>query len=71
MKNKEVQKLKHGVYRLHWKSGGYSLATVGSLENGNRWFACANWVSGSDEGIAASGEDWKTVKKAVLIESRK
>lgn len=66
----EVQKLKHGVYRLYWSARTYSLASVGSLHDGSRWFACANWTSETEEGVTGSGDDWNSVVKAVLIESR-
>lgn len=70
MTKEEVQKLKHGVYRLYWSARTYSLASVGSLHNGDRWFACANWTSGDTGGIVASGDYWDKVEKAVLIEAR-
>lgn len=70
MTKEEVQKLNHGVYRLYWSARTYSLASVGSLQNGDRWFACANWTSETKEGITGSGDDWNSVVKAVLIESR-
>jgi hypothetical protein len=41
---KDVQKLYHGCYRIFWKSGGYSIAAVGSLPDGTRWMAPTNWV---------------------------
>lgn len=34
-----------GLYVLHWKSGGSSLASVGMDENGKRWFATINWIT--------------------------
>lgn len=71
MTKEEVQKLEHGVYRLYWSARSYSLASVGSLHNGDRWFACANWTSKDGDGLIHFREDWGIVKKAVLIESRK
>ena len=68
MTTEEVQKLRHGVYRLYWSPRTYSLASVGSLHNGDRWFACANWVSGDKEGITS--QSWEGVVRAVLIESK-
>ena len=47
MNYSDVQELKHGIYRIHWKEGGSSLAAVGSDVAGNRWLAATNWVSGS------------------------
>ena len=70
MTKEEVQKLNHGVYRLYWSARTYSLASVGSLHNGDRWFACANWTSKDGEGIISFREDWESVQKAVLIGAR-
>lgn len=70
MTKEEVQKLKHGVYRLYWSARIYSLASVGSLNDGSRWFACVNWTSETGEGVIGSGADWNGVVRAVLIECR-
>lgn len=70
MTKEEVQKLKHGVYKLYWDTGGYSLASVGGLHNGDRWFACSNWTSKDKNGIIGTGEDWNMVIEAKLIKSR-
>ena len=53
----DVKKLEHGLYRLHWKTGGTSLAAVGSDRHGSRWFAATNWVSGISF-------DWLDVERA-------
>lgn len=66
MTQREVQKLGHGLYRLFWKSGGMSLASVGSLHDGRRWFACTNWVSKESDGIACTS--WRLVDHVVLVE---
>ena len=66
MKKEDVQKLNHGLYVIHWKKksgGGTSLASVGSLRDGSRWFAPTNWIS---EG-KAFGKHWKSVKKAIQV----
>lgn len=34
-----------GLFRIHWASGGSSLAAVGMMENGDRWIAPTNWIS--------------------------
>lgn len=70
MTKEGVQKLKHGVYRLYWDSRNYSLASVGSLSDGSRWFTPCNWTNEDADGIVGHGNDWNMVKKAVLIESR-
>ena len=63
MKKKDVQELKHGLYRIHWKSGGSSLASVGSMPDGARWMAPTNWVSGS----SASRDVWRAVESVDLL----
>jgi hypothetical protein len=68
MTRKETQNLLHGVYRLYWRSGGCSLASVGSLHNGDRWFACANWTSEKTRGIVVANDWWRKVVRAELVE---
>jgi hypothetical protein len=65
MTKKEVQKLDHGLYYLYWKSGGFSLAAVGSLHSGDRWYAATNWTNVSTTGIAST--NWKMVEKVSPI----
>jgi hypothetical protein len=68
----QVAKLEYGVYRLHWKEGGSSLAAVGGDEAGWRWYAPCNWVThpvSRDGGRILS--DWASVASAVLIRSTK
>lgn len=59
MNQLEAKTHKHGLYILHWKGGGSSLAAVGSLHDGRRWFAPVNWTSKDPTGIAST--DWRTV----------
>lgn len=40
----EILGCPHGIYKVFWKSGGFSLAAVGSLHDGTRWFAPTNWT---------------------------
>ena len=42
----------HGLYRIHWKSGGDSLAAIGVTRDGGRWLAPVNWVS------PATSDNW-------------
>jgi hypothetical protein len=56
-----------GVYRLFWHRGGCSVAAVGMLSDGSRWYAPANWTSPDAGGVASA--DWSPVKSAELIES--
>lgn len=34
-----------GCCLIHWKEGGHSEAVIGQLEDGSRYFACANWTA--------------------------
>jgi hypothetical protein len=67
MKPHQVAKLPLGIYRLHWRSGGFSLASVGQLHNGHKWFACANWSSDSIRGIASTL--WEEVVRAEIVQA--
>lgn len=58
-------KLNHGLYKIYWKDGGCSLASVGSLHSGKRWFAPCNWTS-KDHSIASSA--WNKVKDVERVE---
>ena len=58
----EAKKLNHGFVRLHWKEGGNSLAVVGSLHDGRRWFAPANWTAETPGGIGSI--EWRMVERA-------
>jgi hypothetical protein len=40
-------RLAPGLYRVHWISGGSSLAAVGCNADGTNWLAPINWVSPS------------------------
>lgn len=33
-----------GLYRVHWKKGGASLAAIGQASDGSRWIAPTNWT---------------------------
>lgn len=68
MTRNEVQQLKHGLYVIHWKSGGASLAAVGSKENGDRWLACCNWVTTTENSNNSTNFNiWGHVSKVGLI----
>lgn len=57
----EATRLKPGLYRLHWDSGGSSLASVGCLNDGVNWFAPINWVAEWPGGIASTA--WELVDR--------
>lgn len=65
MKKKEAAKLAIGLYRIHWKSGGSSLAAVGHLVDGEAWFAPTNWATNSINRIGWT--EWKMVKAVEII----
>jgi len=62
MTKRQAQKLRHGLYRIWWKSGGNSLASVGSMRNGDRWLAPTNWI---DE--RKHTDMWDKVQKITAI----
>jgi hypothetical protein len=65
MRMDEANKLKCGVYYLHWEGGGGSQATVGILRDGSRWFAPCDWISQTPAGIACTA--WNLVSRAELV----
>lgn len=68
MTKEKVTKLKHGIYRVFWKSGGSSVASVGSTGSGKRWLAATNWIAEDDKypKIAAT-HMWGQVKSVVFL----
>lgn len=62
MTDEEARFLDCGLYRLHWVSGGPSLAAVGQLHDGRRWFAPVNWTADASDGVALSA--WQLVARA-------
>lgn len=60
MKEADLGNVEHGVYVLFWKSGGESLAAVGSDRSGKRWYAPTNWVS-------VPSYNWRLVSKVEEI----
>lgn len=57
--------LDHGIYEIHWKDGGTSIAAVGSLPNGERWLAPINWTIG--QGNAPLTARLASIKCAVRL----
>jgi len=39
------EQVKPGLYRVFWKSGGSSLASVGMKADGGMWLAPINWIT--------------------------
>ena len=63
MTKREANKLQHGIYRIYWKRGGSSLASLGSNFKGDRWIAPTNWISGS------SSSHWRLVDRVEFLMS--
>ena len=63
MNKLEVQNLDHGLYMIYWKSGGESLAAVGSMANGDRWMSPINWVTPGTDSI----KYWHQVEKVDFL----
>lgn len=66
MTEAKVKKLKLGLYKIFWNSGGYSFAAVGQTYNGEAWLAPTNWVNVCS-GFTAGQKTWRMVKKVELI----
>jgi len=68
MTKDEVQTLRHGLYLIHWKNGGKTLAAIGSKYNGDRWICCTNWTSAADKGTDTyKQETWDAIDKVGVI----
>lgn len=69
MKKEDVAQLPVGLYVIHWKEGGISLAAVGMGQDGDRWLAPTNW-----QAPAQGQKAWRMVEKAervgVMLNSR-
>lgn len=57
-----------GAYRIYWKDGGYSIAVIGNLQNGTKWYAPANWSPKLESGVAST--NWEYVIKVELIQEQ-
>ena len=71
----KVIPLQHGVYRIYWKVGGNSVASIGSDDYGNQWFAPSNWTFNpkriyDGRVIGPIGTKWHNVLKVDLIETQ-
>jgi len=54
----EILNCNHGIYVIYWKSGGSSVASVGSLYSGKRWMAPANWTCPDGQNPGSTLEKW-------------
>ena len=66
MTQDEARELPLGLYRIFWKTGGSSLAAVGQLYDGTRWFAPTNWTAADN---FMTSINWKIVEKVKLIKT--
>lgn len=66
-RRQEADRIKPGLYRVHWVTGGFSLAAIGCGFNGDNWIAPINWVRPSTI-PAIEGREWGLVKSLELIE---
>lgn len=55
-----------GLFRVHWKSGGSSLAAIGMMENGDRWIAPTNWIR---PGTMPSAGEWADIERLEPIDA--
>lgn len=58
----DVAKVPSGLYRIHWKSGGTSLAAVGVSSRGARWLAPTNWTNAGEGAYV-----WRRVERVEAI----
>lgn len=65
MKKHDVLQLRNGIYRLHWRDGGFSIAAIGSGSTGSRWMAPLNFTEPLDE--RDSVRKWMQVERAELL----
>lgn len=64
-------KMKLGLYKVFWKSGGYSLASIGQDHDGNLWVAPCNWTGKNLDGKVnvAFTDQWENISHVRLIET--
>jgi len=54
-----------GLYRVHWRSGGSSLAAIGMQSDGSRWLAPTNWVAPA---MHDAGNGWAEIASLERIQ---
>lgn len=74
-KKEEMLKCSHGLYRINWSAdvgGGSSLASIGSMHNGDRWMAPTTWTSdGELPPIGLLKDNLESISSIDLIETKK
>ncbi len=63
---KDLHTVPLGIYKIFWKDGGTSLASVGNLHDGVRWIAPINWTS-KDSPTGRMDECASDIKKMVFL----
>ena len=63
----EAQNFPIGLYRLWWTRGGCSLAAVGRLRDGTRWYFCCEATGLEVARRPRTG--WHDVERIELIEA--
>ena len=53
-----------GLYRIHWKDEGTSLAAVGQSGGGLAWYAPTNWIH-------VPSFDWSRVERAEKLDDHR
>lgn len=67
---KELSNLPYGLYRIHWKSGGSSLAAIGGNEDGRKWIAPINWISPLEPTSKNYNKNVRGIAKATFLAGR-
>lgn len=73
MTKKQTERIAPGLYRVHWKDGGTSLAAIGLMYDGQRWCAPTNWAAPANHvgsGYSPGGygtKFWRQVASVTLF----
>lgn len=65
-RRQKAERIKPGLYRIHWITGDPSLAAIGCGSNGDNWVAPINWIR-PDTVPELEGSVWGVVKSLELI----
>lgn len=64
MTQDQAKKLPLCLCRLFWWEGGSSLASVGMLHDGKRWFAPTNWTGNGKMEVCTK---WSLVERVEIL----
>lgn len=62
MNKEEVDRLDNGVYRLYWRDGRSSLASIGDGVGGYKWFSATDW-----DKTGTTDLHWRCVERAETL----